>query len=210
MEELTQGVLKEYLSYEPMTGIFTWKKASNKRIKVGAIAGSEVRSGANKYISISLLGGSYTAHRLAFLYMTGSFPENIVDHINGVGRDNRWYNLRDVTNAENTRNRRARVVSQTPWKSTGVRYDDTLEHWEASIRGYSNPLKSCTKVIGLYDTKVEAIRARKAAEIERGYHPNHNNKRSWIDDKTLPEIYALNILRDDLGLHPHLHGLSHG
>lgn len=47
----------------------------------------------------------YLAHRLAFLYMTGAFPTNQVDHINRVRNDNRFINLREVLPSDNSKNR---------------------------------------------------------------------------------------------------------
>jgi hypothetical protein len=47
------------------------------------------------------------AHRLAFLYMDGALPpaDKCVDHINGNPKDNRWDNLRIVTQFVNQQNR---------------------------------------------------------------------------------------------------------
>jgi hypothetical protein len=59
----------------------------------------------NGYRHIGVLGKVYSAHRLAFLYMTGKFPLDEVDHKNHERSDNRWSNLREVTRLENSRNR---------------------------------------------------------------------------------------------------------
>ena len=73
-------------------------------VKAGTIAGSPDAYG---YLQIMIDGKMYKAHRLAFLYMLGDFPPNNVDHINGKPGDNRWINLRAVTQKQNTQNRKA-------------------------------------------------------------------------------------------------------
>lgn len=92
--ELTQARLKELLHYDPDTGIFT-------RLASGCEAGLHDRDG---YLKINVASRYYQAHRLAFLYMTGCFPEDQVDHIDGVRDDNRWVNLRSATSQENQHN----------------------------------------------------------------------------------------------------------
>lgn len=52
---------------------------------------------------------SFLAHRLVWLYMTGKWPENQIDHDNGDATDNRWVNLDDVTRSKNGMNQK-RVV----------------------------------------------------------------------------------------------------
>ena len=102
--DLTAARLRELLVYDPTTGIFT-RSASviGPGRKVGRVAGSDNGQG---YIKLAVDGRFYRAHRLAFLYMTGSWPLGEVDHINGVRSDNRWGNLRDVSGADNTHNQR--------------------------------------------------------------------------------------------------------
>ena len=102
---ITQEYLKEILDYDFKTGIFTWK-FTHGNVKKGNRAGYN----SNGYRQIQLGYQSdcrtFKEHRLAFLYMIGRFPDSslVVDHINGEKDDNRWCNLREVTQRENMQN----------------------------------------------------------------------------------------------------------
>jgi hypothetical protein len=87
---LTQTELKEYLHYNPDTGVFTWKKSTSKRMKVGSVAGSHY-SGT---IGIVINKKPYRANRLAWLYMTGEWPACDLKPINGIPEDIRWSNIK--------------------------------------------------------------------------------------------------------------------
>ena len=101
MPELTQEYLKEQIHYNPETGIFTNAKTRNPRAKRGCVIGSDNGKG---YLSTQINKSRFYLHRLAFLYMTGSLPDDEVDHINHIRCDNRWCNLRLVSRSENRRN----------------------------------------------------------------------------------------------------------
>ena len=111
---LSQQQVKALLHYSPDTGIFTWKKrhvSSRYDLRFNRhTAGNPIptRPESNGYIRVRLNGRLYLTHRLAFLYMTGKWPKNEVDHINRIRGDNRWCNLRDVTKSANQRNRKGR------------------------------------------------------------------------------------------------------
>jgi len=98
---VTHSELKTILHYDPKTGIFTWKIKISKKTLIGSIAG---HLGHKGYIKIVIKGKGYRANRLAWFYMTGEWPENLVDHVNRIRNDNRWVNLRDITNKENIAN----------------------------------------------------------------------------------------------------------
>lgn len=109
---LTAQRLWEVLSYDEATGVFTWRAVpgtSNRR--VGKVAGTRHSSG---YVHIQVDGVIYKAHRLAWLYVTGQFPNGVLDHDSGVRDGNAICNLADVNQTLNGQNRRrAQRNSQT-------------------------------------------------------------------------------------------------
>lgn len=156
---ITQGRLKELLCYIPETGDFIRNKSCGG-FPEGTVAGSA--SSYYGYIHISVDSKIYKAHRLAFLYMEGRFPDEEVDHLNGVRSDNSWANLREVTRGENAKNcsRRSDNTSGYP----GVGFHKRRKQWRARV-GATH--------LGWYPTKALAIEARKRASDEGGYSERH-------------------------------------
>src|SRR6516164_9069354 len=91
---LTADRLRNVLKYAPATGIFRWKISASTRAPVGTIAGT--RNGRG-YRQIRIDGRPYSASRLAWLYMTGKWPNSENSYINGKPSDTRWANLRKAT-----------------------------------------------------------------------------------------------------------------
>ena len=95
---ITANRLRAVLSYDPDTGIFRWLVGARR----GRVADSvDVTTG---YHRIKVDGASYGANRLAWLYMSGEWPADQVDHRNTVRSDNRWDNLRAATGSQNKAN----------------------------------------------------------------------------------------------------------
>ena len=125
---LTQERLREVLHYNPNTGVFTWLLPIGRRVKAGNVAGCANTTRR----SIKLDSTRHLAHRLAWLYMTGSFPKQQIDHIDGDPRNNAFPNLRDIPNSINAQNRRkASVDSKTGL--LGVSYSKQKRKWIAQI-----------------------------------------------------------------------------
>jgi citrate synthase len=97
---LTQEYLKSILDYDLDTGIFTWKVSKANRTKVGDVAGWSY----NGYREIEINNKAYKAHRLAWLYVYGEMPKNLVDHVDGNRSNNKISNLREATYQENSEN----------------------------------------------------------------------------------------------------------
>lgn len=161
---LTQNYLKTLLKYDPKTGVFTYVK-SKHGITKNQVAGSSETRGRTQYRRIKINGCRYYAHRLAFLYMTGTIPP-IVDHVNHNGTDNRWTNLRGTTHAGNSKNR-AKLHSTTNG-ILGVYWIKARGKWLADIS-----INNRSKYLGLFDNLLDAVAARKTAEKDLGFHPNH-------------------------------------
>ena len=69
---ITAERLRAILHYDPETGIWTWLIAASNNVKVGDVAGSKEKQG---YWVIVIDYRRYKAHRLAWLYMTGEWPQ---------------------------------------------------------------------------------------------------------------------------------------
>jgi hypothetical protein len=110
---ITYDEVKTHLTYIPETGKFYWNKTRGRCCLAGEEAGTLHRLG---YVRIGLLGKYYSAHRLAWLYVTGSWPVNDLDHINRCRSDNRWCNLREATRQENCFNSPVRKNNSTGFK----------------------------------------------------------------------------------------------
>lgn len=145
---ITQLLLQHRLTYDPITGIFVWKNPAKYRL---AYAGKEAGSlHVHGYIKISIDSLSYPAHRLAWLYVHGTFPIDCIDHINGIRNDNRIANLRAVNRKANAENRRkARAGHATGF--LGVVWRPRNGKYEARIN-----INKKYKYLGLFSTPEEA------------------------------------------------------
>jgi hypothetical protein len=125
---LTQSRLKELLHYDPETG--EWRRLrSRQRPDTEGKRPGYISKGGRHCISVD--GVEYLAHRLAYLYMTGEWPEIYVDHKNGVGHDNVWENLRPASQSQNIANSRLSKANTSGYK--GVVWNPRKKKWTAQI-----------------------------------------------------------------------------
>lgn len=127
---LTAERLREILSYDKETGIFKWRVCLSNRAQVGAVAGNP--SKRDGYIKIGVDGKIYMGHRLVWLYVTGEWPRNLIDHINCNGSDNRFANLREATHSQNLANLRKPSANTSGHK--GVSWDKFKNKWVARAK----------------------------------------------------------------------------
>lgn len=157
---LTQDRLKQLLNYDPETGVFRYACARPK-VRVGAVAGHT--HAGHGYRQIKLDGKLYLAHRLAWLYVHGEWPTDLLDHINRNRVDNRLANLRLSDKYLNRQN------TNTPANNTsgakGVTWNKTLNKWHARLSLHGKRYH-----VGWFLDKDAAVAARHAAEVQMHLH----------------------------------------
>ena len=154
---MTQKELKKLIHYDPHTGLIT-RLSTN--VHCGIVHTSKQRSNY-KRIVVNLSSKQYLAHRLAWLYMTGEWPEEI-DHIDKDPTNNVWSNLRNVSHGENQKNRSIQVNNKTG--IPGVRKMPHNDKFRAEIQVNGK---------GLFLTEkhdfFEVCCARKSAELTHNF-----------------------------------------
>lgn len=125
MELISHEKLIGLVDYDPETGAFTRRKRVNQ---VLGEMGFVDRQG---YRRIHLLSKVYRAHRLAWFYMTGTWPYGEIDHINGDRQDNRFANLRACTHIQNNHNQTVRRNNSSGVK--GVYWSKSLRKWRGQV-----------------------------------------------------------------------------
>ena len=156
LDDPVLAMARQYLAYDPETGIFTWTARAAQCVKIGAVAGRTVPG--RQYRQIKLGGVSYYAHRLAWLMHYGEWPAGIIDHINRDGSDNRIENLRVVTATQNTHNRRGRIGHSI---HKGVTFHVYHNKWMVAITA-----NGATRHVGYFLSEIEAAKAYDVAAKE--------------------------------------------
>lgn len=161
---MNHAELTRLLKYDQITGQFHWREARRAGAKAGDLAGclDLPRKKGQSYWRIVVSGKRYAAHRLAWFYVHGRWPEHEIDHINGNALDNRIANLREVDRFSNAQNlRKARSDSSTGL--IGVRRVPSGA-FSASIQAFG-----VRRRLGQFATAEEAFAAY--VEAKRAAHP---------------------------------------
>ena len=160
MAKLTHDELLSILDYNSSTGAFAWK------IKCGnATPGKAAGTLCAGYTAIRYNGIGYKAQRLAWLYMTGEWPDGLMDHINGVKTDNRFSNLRVVDAFTNMQNQK-RAHASNAHGLLGVSRFARTGKYRAGICANGKQIH-----LGQFDTPAAAHEAYLAAkaQMHQGY-----------------------------------------
>ena len=153
--------LRAMLSYNAATGEF-FNLAPCSGGGLPRRVGNINRSG---YMRVHFGGRFFAAHRLAWFYVTGQWPEKDIDHINGIRHDNRLCNLRAVTRKQNREN------TTVSWSASGVRgvtWCKKRKAWKAQVRHNQQQYN-----LGYFSDVNEAAAAAKAGRDQLFTH--HQN-----------------------------------
>lgn len=148
MSRVTPARVRELLVYNPDTGIFT-NRVQRGRSKQGTIVGT---INANGYLVIRIDNELHYGHRLAWAYMTGEWPNPMVDHDDTDKSNNVWNNLRESNASQNGANRKCNINSKTGIK--GVHFCNFYGKFKAEIGVNGHKF-----TIGYYKTLDEAAAA---------------------------------------------------
>ncbi len=143
--------LKCLVKFHRGSGLFT-ARLPFKRYEKGDIVGSMNTRG---YIRIYLDGVFYLGHRLAWFYVHGTWPSNLLDHKNGVFSDNRLVNLRECDTVRNGRNRKRDIRNTTGKTGACI----LKGRFQANIK-----LPGRRLILGSFDKFADAVAARIEAE----------------------------------------------
>jgi|688.fasta_scaffold311317_2 hypothetical protein len=168
--------LRKLLRYEPETGFLYWLprpvsmftcKCSQHRWNM-RFAGQQALTAKMEagYLKGTILNRQILAHRAVWAFVNGEWPQHQIDHIDGNRENNRIENLRDVPEVLNHRNIARKRKTTAPYN--GVTQDKRTGRWVARIH-----YDGLSRHVGVFDTLYEAIRARRVAEAENGFHANH-------------------------------------
>jgi hypothetical protein len=151
MPELSHTELLELLSYDAATGEWRARVATKKR-KIGDRVESR---GGPGYLAVFVAGRQFLAHRLAWFYMTGTWPRYI-DHRDRNPTNNKWENLRECDQHQNGGNSKHRKNNVSGHK--GVYWEPKRKRWHAQIKLYRKSI-----FLGRFKEKEEAIATYKEA-----------------------------------------------
>lgn len=138
--ELTAERLREVLDYDPTSGAFRLKVSSTRRDRIGTVVGSRSSSG-HRLIKID--GRKYGAHRLAWFYVHGTWPDHEIDHKNNTPDDNRFTNLREATDGQNRQNSKLNKNNTSGFRGVYLRG----RRWQARITAQGDYIS-----LGAFDT----------------------------------------------------------
>jgi hypothetical protein len=151
---LTIERLKSFLEYDPETGDFRWLITDRKR-RTGALAGTITNWG---YRTIVIDYKAHRVNRLAYFYMTGQWPESVVDYVDHDTLNNRWENLRAATKAQNDANRK--MMSHNSSGIKGVFWGVYQNRWMAQVMRDGKPYRR------EFRRRADAVRFVEAKRVE--------------------------------------------
>lgn len=154
LENLLQG-LESFCYYDQESGDFiATRTRQGSHLQPGdSILNRDVEG----YARVHFWGTTYKAHNLAWLWMTGDWPQFQIDHVDRNNYNNSWTNLRDVSVSQNHYNKGLQRNNKTGVK--GVVWHTRKNKWMATIQVSGQKIH-----LGYFHNFDCAVEARKEAE----------------------------------------------
>ncbi len=174
---LTVARLKTLLTYWPLSGHFVHNECGRRTDLHRQIAGHLREDG---YRIIKLDGEKYRASHIAWLYMTGKWPKDEIDHANKNPSDDRWVNLREASSADNKYNKDG-WRKKEQYKGVYVYLNKKKQRWRAAAM-----VQNKNYHLGIFDTPEEAAVAydtfaeKMHGKFARLNFPKQPIERDWL------------------------------
>ncbi|SSC08517.1 HNH endonuclease [bacterium endosymbiont of Bathymodiolus sp. 5 South] len=164
-KKLTRQRLMTLLNYNEHTGFFT-NKISRGRVSSGELAGTIDGGG---YVQIKIDDVIHFGHRLALMYKGIDISESnlVIDHKNHIRHDNRYSNIRILTQADNCSNRSRSVRNKSGFTGVSIRVGQKLTTYEVSVR------KRNKGIYKRFTNIEEAVLFRNKIYIDLGFSVRH-------------------------------------
>jgi hypothetical protein len=179
---LSRDQLMSYLRYDGETGLMYWR-CDRGVVKRGALAGMINPQG---YRKVTINKRIYLVHRLAWLIGSGKWPDDEIDHINGIRSDNRIENLRAVGRKTNGKNLGLFATNSSGYCGVSIWKNKKGKMYfrgtvTGSVDGKRKTLsekKFSIEKHTFYGAKLMAHEYAVAKRSEYDFHENHGTDRS--------------------------------
>lgn len=135
-------------------------KTVGSRARKGEIAGTNLQGYWRVQIRYNNENFKYLAHRLVYAMSTRKNIDNVlIDHIDGINKQNILNNFREASHAENMRNR-SKSKTRCTSKYLGVHWCSCSGKWKATLRNNQRKI-----TLGRYESEEEAALAYNRAAL---------------------------------------------
>lgn len=164
------SLVSSTISYDPFTGLFTWKTHRCNKIKIGDAAGTKHRDG---YCYIVINKKRFPSHRLAWFLHYGHEPVNFIDHINGKRTDNRIINLREATQKQNAENRLLHKNNSTGFRN--VHFNKRARKFQVALEHNGDSV-----YCGIFDKVEDADKTARFVRSKLFTHANEKGNQKLV------------------------------
>lgn len=171
MTTLTQAEAHRLFEYRD--GTLYWKPKIMSRGRPSVLDGKKVGcQNGNGYLVVVHNKRKYYLHQLIFLMHNGYIPSNI-DHVDGIGSNNRIENLREASVSQNMQNTKLNTLNISGFK--GVHFNKQKKKWQAKLWLHG---KQIARIFESKDLAIEFMGLFR--EMAHGQFANHGQHKGVL------------------------------